>query len=77
MYDTAVRYLDDLKSGGEAITPKIWRSESERLTIQKNALYQQMRAMREDIKSVEKIRKIADQLAKTEKTKNKKPEHEH
>lgn len=74
LYDAAVRYLDDLKSGGEAITPKTWHSESERLTIQKNALYQQMRAMRADIQAVEKIRKTADTLAKTEKSKDKEQE---
>ena len=74
LYDAAVRYLDDLKSGGEAITPKAWRSETERLTVQKNALYQQMRAMRADIQAVEKIRKAANTLAKTEKFKEKEQE---
>lgn len=38
-----------------------------------------MRAMCEDIKAVEKIRKTADTLAKTEKSKSQEPElnHEH
>jgi hypothetical protein len=36
-----------------------------------------MQAMREDIKAVEKIRKAADQLAETEKSKKKESEHEH
>lgn len=74
--DAAARYLDDLKSGGEFITPKKWRAEAERLTTHKDALYQKMRAIREDIKAVEKIRKSADQLATVEKSKNKEPDHE-
>lgn len=77
LYDASARYLDDLKSGGEAITPKKWRSEAARLTVQKNALYQQMWAMRADIQAVEKIHKTADQLVNVEKFKNKGPEHEH
>lgn len=35
-----------------------------------------MRAMREDIKTVEQIRKAAEQLAKTEQTNTKKHEQE-
>lgn len=74
LYDAAVRYLDDLKKSGEAITPKKWRSECAQFTTHKNVLYEKMRAMREDVKAVEQLRKTADQLAKTEKTKDK--EHE-
>jgi hypothetical protein len=66
LYDTAKRYLDDLKKSGEVIAPKKWRAEADHLTAHKDELYQQMRAMREDIKAVEKIRKTADQFAKTE-----------
>ena len=47
----------------------------ERLTAHKDEQYQRMKAMREDIKAVEKIRKTADALAKTEKSK-KKEQHE-
>ncbi len=61
-----MRYLDDLKTSGEAISPKKWRAEADRLTTHKDALYQQMRDMREDIRAVEKICKTANQLAKTE-----------
>ncbi|WP_369282211.1 hypothetical protein [Oscillibacter sp. GMB15532] len=60
LYDTAKRYLDDLKASGEAIAPKKWRAEAEYLTARKNEQYGQMRAMREDIKVVEKLRKAAD-----------------
>lgn len=74
LYDAAVRYLDILKSGNVAITPKKWRAERAQLTARKNELYEKMKVMREDIKAVEQSRKTADHLAKTEKTKDK--EHE-
>ena len=64
LYDAAVRYLENLKSGGEAITPKKWRSEAEVLNAQKNLQYQELRAMREEIKAVEKLRNTAAQLEK-------------
>ena len=64
LYDAAVRYLENLKAEGEAITPKKWQSEAEVLTAQKNLQYQELRAMREEIKAVEKLRKTAEQLAK-------------
>ena len=70
LYDAAVRYLDDLRASGEKIMPKHWQAEVERLTAQNDTLYQQMKAMRADIQSVEKIRKTADELARSEKSRN-------
>ena len=67
LYDAAVRYLDKLKVSSEKITPKHWQAEVERLTAQNSALYQQMKAMRTDIQTVEKIRKTADKLVQREK----------
>jgi hypothetical protein len=67
LYDASVRYLDGLKASSEKIMPKEWRAEAERLTAQKNGLYQQMKTMRADIQAVEKIRKTADELARSEK----------
>ena len=64
LFEAAVRYLDKLKSSGEAITPKAWKSEADRLTAEKDADYLKMRAMREDIKAVETLRKTAERLAK-------------
>ena len=52
LYKAAVRYLENLKTEGEPVTPKKWRSEVESLTAQKNLQYQEMRAMREEIKAV-------------------------
>lgn len=64
LFDAAVRYLDTLKSSGEAITPKAWRAGAQRLTAEKEADYLQMRAMREDIKAVETLKKTAERLAR-------------
>ena len=74
--DAAVRYPDELKASGDKITPKMWRDKAERLTAHKDGLYLRMKAMRDDIKAVEKIRKTADSLAKTQNFEKKEPEHE-
>ena len=56
--------MDKLKASGEVITPKAWKSEADRLTVEKDADYLKMRAMREDIKAVETLRKTAERLAR-------------
>jgi hypothetical protein len=56
--------LKNLKASGEAITPKAWRAEAAKLTMQKDADYQKMRAMRDEIKAVESLRKAAERLAR-------------
>ena len=70
LFDTAVRYLDALKASGEAITPKAWRAEVQRLTAEKEADYLTMRSMREDIKTVETLKKTADRLAREDQTRH-------
>jgi len=72
LYESAVRYLDKLKASGETISVKSWRSEITELTAQKDLLYQKMRGMRDEIKTVEDLRKTAEQLARQEK--NNEPE---
>ena len=62
-FEAAERFLKDLKASGEAITPKAWRAEAAKLTMQKNFDYQKMRDMRDEIKGVENLRKAADRLA--------------
>ena len=57
-------FLKSLKESGEAITPKAWRAEAAKLTVQKDADYQKMYAMRDEIKAVEALRKTADRLAR-------------
>ena len=62
-FDAAVRYLDDLKASGEKITSRSWQAEVEKLTEQKDLNYQKMRAMRDDLKAMESLRKTAERLA--------------
>lgn len=63
-FGAAVRFLDDLKASGEAVTPKAWQTEIDRLTAQKDLDYQKMRAMRDDLKVMERLKKTAEQLAR-------------
>jgi len=63
-FEAAEHFLKDLKASGEAITPKAWRTEAAKLTMQKDADYQKMRAIRDEIKAVENLRKAADRLAR-------------
>ena len=74
LYEAAACYLEKLKSGGEAVTPKKWRAESEKLAAQKEIHYQEMRTMREQIKAVENLRKAADQLERSQQDRNRKKE---
>ena len=62
-FEAAERFPKDLKASGEAITPKAWQAGAAKLTMQKDADYQEMRAMRDEIKAVEALRKAADRLA--------------
>lgn len=74
LYEAAARYLENLKAGGELITPKKWQAEAEKLTAQKDLQYQQMKATREEIKAVEGLRKAAEQLSRREQTRKQEPE---
>ena len=66
LFNAAARYLEGLKSSGEAITPRAWKAEAQKLTTEKDADYLKMRAMREDIKAVETLRKTAERLSREE-----------
>lgn len=76
LYDAAVRYLDELKASGEEIIPNHWQAQVECLAAQNSTLYQQMKAMRTDIQAVEKIRKTADELARSEHNKDRRRDYE-
>ena len=64
LYDAAARYLKELKDSGEKLTPKEWQREINLLTAQKQVDTIDMKAMREELKAVERLRKAADQLAR-------------
>ena len=63
-FDAAASFLKSLKESGEAITPKAWKAEAAKLTTQRDMDYEKMRAMRDEIKAIENLRKAADQLAR-------------
>ena len=66
LYDAATRYLKELKDSGEAITPKAWQLEIDQLAAGKQTDTLAMKAMREDLKAVERLRKTAEQLSRQE-----------
>ena len=70
LYDAAARYLKELKDSGEKLTPKAWQREIDLLTAQKQMDTIDMKAMREELKAVERLRKAADQLARQERDKS-------
>ena len=70
LYDAAARYLKELKDSGEEITPKAWQREIDQLTAGKQVDTIDMKAMREELKAVERLRKAADQLARQEQDKS-------
>ena len=63
LYEAAARYLKELKDGGEALTPKAWEREIAQLTAEKEANTLQMKAMRDELKAAEQLRKAANQLS--------------
>ena len=70
LYDAAARYLKELKDSGEGITPKAWQLEIDQLAAGKQTDTLAMKAMREDLKAVERLRKTAEQLSRQERDKS-------
>ena len=70
LYDAAARYLKELKDSGETITPKAWQREIDQLAAGKQTDTLAMKAMREDLKAVERLRKTAEQLSRQERNKS-------
>ena len=70
LYDAAARYLKELKDSGEAITPKAWQLEIDQLAAGKQTDTLAMKALREDLKAVERLRKTAEQLSRQERDKS-------
>jgi len=71
LFDTAYQYLFELKEKGEALTPKNWRAEAKTLLDQRDKLYHKMKSMREEIKTLEMLKKTVDQMTRDEKKKGK------
>ena len=75
VYEAAARYLKELKDSGEALTPKTWGREIAQLTAEKEANTLRMKAIRDELKATEQLRKAANLLARQEQH-HKKEEHE-
>ena len=73
-FDAAASFLKSMKESGETITPKAWKAEATKLTAQKDMAYTKMRAMRDEIKAAENLRKAADRLALEEQRQQKEQE---
>ena len=71
LFDAAYRYLSDLKDKGESLMPKKWQTEKKTLFAQQDKLYRQMNAMREEIKSLETLRKTVDRMTRDEQKRDK------
>ncbi len=76
LFDSAASYFDELKASGEAISPKQWRAEVERLTAHKDSLFQQIKDMRGDIALLEKFHKSAEGISSGRKPMTKESEYE-
>ena len=71
MFDTAYQYLSDLKGKGESLTPKNWRTEAKTLSDQKDKLYRKMKTMRDEIKTLETLKKTVERMTRDEQKKGK------
>ena len=71
LFDAAYRYLSELKAGGEALAPKAWQKEAADLRKQRNTLYYKMQSMRDEIKTLETLRKTVDRMTKDEQKRDK------
>lgn len=67
LFDTAYQYLSALKEKGESLAPKNWRSEANELSAQKERLYHKMKFMRDEIKTLETLRKTVDRMTQDHK----------
>ena len=61
MFSAAKKYLAELKKAGEKIEPKKWCHDISTLTNEKDLQYQEMRKMREEIREIEKQKKLLEQ----------------
>ena len=75
VYEAAARYLKELKDSGEALTPKTWGREIAQLTAEKEANTLRMKAIRDELKAAEQLRKAANLLVRQDQH-HKKEEHE-
>lgn len=61
LFSAAKKYLNELKKAGDKIEPRKWQQNIANLTDEKDLQYQQMRKMREEIREVERQKKLLEQ----------------
>ena len=71
LFDAAYQYLSDLKAGGEALAPKEWQKEVADLRRRRDVLYHKMQSMRDEIKTLETLRKTVDRMTRDDQKRNK------
>ena len=66
LYEAAKRYLDAHMNGKSGLPVRAWRAEREKLTAEKNRLYREYTALREDTRKVEQIKRSVEDLLSEE-----------
>ncbi len=61
LFFAAKKYLNELKKAGGKIEPKKWQQDIAILTDEKDLQYQQMQKMREEIREIERQKKLLEQ----------------
>ena len=71
VFGKAFQYLKRLQDSGEEITPKRWEAELGQLMVRREKLFDKMKAMREEIRAAENLKKAAEKLAESDPSKKK------
>jgi hypothetical protein len=65
LYEAANRYMKEHLNGRTAIPLKAWKSEQAKLTGEQSALDREYKSLKEDVQSVETIRRYAESVERT------------
>jgi hypothetical protein len=66
LYESAERYLKQNMNGNSTLPIKAWKSEAERLTAEKDTLYQEFYRLKEEVREVEIIRRNVERAVQDE-----------
>lgn len=70
-FDRAFQYLKRLQESGEEIAPKRWKAELGQLTIRREKKFDKMKAMRDEIRAAENLKKAIEKMAESDPSKKK------
>ena len=71
VFGKSFQYLKRLQESGEEIASKCWKAELEQLTVRREKLFGKMKAMREEIRAAENLKKAAEKLTGSDPSKKK------